>query len=235
MRPAASPQKVTGQESARLRGRRPLEERGRRGVLGDPALMQKDDLVGQPPRLAEIVRRHDDLGAGGMDRVDDLLDGPGRRRIEARRRLIEEEDLRTQRPGAGQRQALLLAAGEDARRSLRQLGQADPVERLGDPLAADPAAKSAQGEGVIDIGTGRAAQEYRALEYHRLTLADRPRQRGALAEPDDAAGARRDQPMAEAQQQALAGAIGAEDDAARPRSYRKAHGVDEGAAAGGIG
>ena len=49
---------------------------------------------------------------------DDLLDRAGGGRIEARRRLVEEQHFGTQRPGARQRHALLLAAREHARRAV---------------------------------------------------------------------------------------------------------------------
>ena len=52
--------------------------------------MQEHYVVADPPRLPQIMGGHDDLDAGGVKAVDQGLDGPGRARIEVRRRLVEE-------------------------------------------------------------------------------------------------------------------------------------------------
>ena len=98
-----------------------LEETVHRRALDQPSLVQEQDLVAEAARLGEIVRRHDDLGAGGVERLDDRLDLARRAGIEVRGRLVEEQHLGVQRPGARQREPLLLAAGEHARRPARVL------------------------------------------------------------------------------------------------------------------
>ena len=92
-------------------------------ALDDAAAVQQHDLAGEPPRLAEIVRRHHHLDAARGDRADDVLDRLGGGRIEARGRLVEKQHLRIPGERARERQPLLLAAGELARRPL-----AEPVE-----------------------------------------------------------------------------------------------------------
>src|SRR5258708_33367590 len=74
-----SPQEVAGQEGPGRRAGRAIEGRRRLAVLRDAAPLEKDDFVGEAARLAEVVGGHDDLRAGGMERVDDLLDRPRRR------------------------------------------------------------------------------------------------------------------------------------------------------------
>ena len=92
--------------------------------------MQVDHLVGKAARLAEVVRGHDDLRAGGVERADDVLDLVGGARIEARRRLVEEQHLRMQGPRARQRKALLLAAREHPRGPVLQVRKPDLLQRL---------------------------------------------------------------------------------------------------------
>jgi hypothetical protein len=52
-----------------------------------------------------------------------------RRRIEIRRRLIEEEHLGAQRPSTSKGKALLLATREHARRMIGETQQTDALER----------------------------------------------------------------------------------------------------------
>ena len=89
-----------------------------RGALDEAPLMEIDHLVAEAARLAEVVRRHHDFGAGGVEGADDGLDLARRAGIEARGGLVEEQHLGMQRPGAREGKALLLAAGEHARRPI---------------------------------------------------------------------------------------------------------------------
>ena len=106
--------------------------------LDDPTLMQEQDLVAKPARLAEVVSDHDDLGTGRMQRGDDALDLLCRTRVEARGRFIEKQKLGAQRPHARQRKPLLFAAGKHARRSTGERIQADAcaAPRVRGPRAA---------------------------------------------------------------------------------------------------
>ena len=49
--------------------------------------------------------------------------------IEVRGRLVQEQDLGLERPGAREREALLLAAGEHARRPVGEMGEPHLRER----------------------------------------------------------------------------------------------------------
>src|SRR5690606_20868779 len=80
------------------------------GAFGDPAAMQEDDVASEAFRLAEIMGRHHHLDAVADETGDDLFHLARGAGIEAGRRLVEEDDLRLQRPGPRQRQPLLLAA-----------------------------------------------------------------------------------------------------------------------------
>ena len=98
---------------------RMLQELLGRRALDEPALVQEQDLVAEAPRLPEVVGHHHDLGARRVQCRDDPLDLVRGAGIEVRGRLVEEEHFGLQRPGAREREPLLLAAGQHARRALR--------------------------------------------------------------------------------------------------------------------
>jgi hypothetical protein len=100
-------------------------------VLDNAAAMQELDLVGQPPRLAEIVRGHHDLGAGLPHRLHDRLDEARGGEVEAGGGLVEKEERRIERPGARERHALLLAARKPARGPRREAREADRLRNSG--------------------------------------------------------------------------------------------------------
>ena len=80
--------------------------------------------------------------------LDHRFDLARRAGIEVRGRLVEEQHLRMQRPGARQREALLLAAGEHARRPVRESREARPRRSAASacaraPRAGTPASASA--------------------------------------------------------------------------------------------
>ena len=59
----------------------------------DPALAQHGDAIGELLRLVEVVRRQEDGLAELAQRADHLPRGAAGRRVEAGRRLVEEEEL----------------------------------------------------------------------------------------------------------------------------------------------
>ena len=67
--------------------------------------------VGDARRLLHVVGDDDDRVVV-LQLVDQLLDLGGRDRIERRARLVEQDHLGPHRDGAGDAQALLLAAGQ---------------------------------------------------------------------------------------------------------------------------
>src|SRR5208283_5908878 len=81
------------------------------GALKRLALVKKYHLVAQPSRLAEVVRDHDDLGSGGVERANDPLDLLRCTRVEARSRLVEKQELGAQSPDSRKGEPLLFAAG----------------------------------------------------------------------------------------------------------------------------
>src|SRR5262245_39769306 len=92
-----SNQELAGGKSARLLGLGRGQEGVGRTALDHAAAMHQHDLAGEPLGLAEIVGRHHHLDAACDDLADHVLDRLGRGRIEARGRLIEQENLRLDR------------------------------------------------------------------------------------------------------------------------------------------
>ena len=120
-------------------------------------------------RLSEVVRHHHDLRsrqraiAATMRSISCVAPG-----IEARGRLVEEQHLRVERPRAGEREALLLAAGEHARRTIGECAETDAGRaRAGRGGRARRRARRRL-QRVDDVGERRAAQHHRPLEHHRL-------------------------------------------------------------------
>ena len=68
--------------------------------------------VAQPGRLLHVVGGEQHRAAAGLEALDQLPDLEARLRVEAGGRLVEEEQLRVGHQGAGQGQALPLAARE---------------------------------------------------------------------------------------------------------------------------
>src|SRR3546814_6705246 len=82
LRAVGSPQQFALQEGARRTGSRPIEELVGGRVFQKPAVVQEEDVVGEAPRLNEVVRRHDDGHAVGMKGLGHLLHrAAGRREI----------------------------------------------------------------------------------------------------------------------------------------------------------
>ena len=81
-------------------------------VSDDPAACDDRNAVGQVFGLLHVMRRQEHRHAGRSQPRNHLPGGPPRRRVEAGRRLIEEEQLRIADDAAGHSHPLPLAAGE---------------------------------------------------------------------------------------------------------------------------
>src|SRR5258705_137658 len=69
-----------------------------------------------------------DFGAGGAEATNPRLDFARRARIKTGSRLVEEQHLGVQRPGARERKPLLLAAGEHTRRPVSEVREPHALE-----------------------------------------------------------------------------------------------------------
>src|SRR3954469_3459395 len=90
--------------------------------LHDPLAHLVDDLV--------VVSGHDDGRAGAVDPVEQPHDADAGRRVEVAGRLVRQQDRGPVDEGPGDRDPLLLAAGELVREAALLAGEADEVEHL---------------------------------------------------------------------------------------------------------
>ena len=65
-----------------------------RALGDDPAVVEQRDAVGEPVGLLEVLRGQEDRDAAGDEVADDVPHRPAAARIEAGRRLVEEDDPR---------------------------------------------------------------------------------------------------------------------------------------------
>src|SRR5215831_1532180 len=126
--PSSMPLDLADEGAGALLGRR-LEDRGRRTLLDDQAVIHEEHPVGGVPGKAHLVADHDHGHARFAQGPHDLQHRAHELGIERAGRLVEQHDARLERDGAGDGDALLLAAGELARRVAGAVGEPDPVER----------------------------------------------------------------------------------------------------------
>src|SRR5215204_4713391 len=146
---------------------------------------------------AEVMGRDDDRGAEPVQ-LDEQPQQPARqRRVDVAGRLVGEEQLRAGDEGAGDRGALLLAAGEHRRQDMHVLAEADPAQQLDDlaPVARLVLALHAQRQGDVLVGR-QVVEEAEILEHHAHPAAH-PGERVA-GDADDVPAEERDQPSGRA-------------------------------------
>ena len=118
------------QELAGARDPGCLEDLARRPGLDHPAAVEHDDAVADPAGEVHLVRHHDHGHALVGQRLHDAQHLAHRLRIERRGRLVEQHQLRRHRERAGDRDPLLLAAGELRRMLVGVVGEADLAQQL---------------------------------------------------------------------------------------------------------
>jgi len=107
----------------------PAQELCRGSVLDDLALVDERDVVGDLAGELQLVRHHDHRPSFLCEIAHEAQDLPDQFRVEGRGRLVEEQQLGSQREGADDPDTLLLPAGQ-RRRVAGLLGpEADPGER----------------------------------------------------------------------------------------------------------
>ena len=139
--------------------RRPARRgRSSRGDVADEATrVDHLDPVGEGDDLVEVLRDDDDDAAGGRGRADPLVDERRRRDVQAAGGVVQQQHLRLVREGAGQDDALDVAArqlparGRRARRLDAEL--VDGAHRLGprlrpvDEAAGGPSSAASRARG----------------------------------------------------------------------------------------
>nr|WP_255515049.1 hypothetical protein [Quadrisphaera sp. INWT6] len=108
-----------------------MEQVDQGAVLDDPTGLETGHGVGHRDHGVHLVGDEQD---GELEVVAELLEQPddarGGLRVEARGRLVGQQHARAQREGAGDADALALAAGQLVRVAVGLVGQADPLEQL---------------------------------------------------------------------------------------------------------
>ena len=187
-------------------------EIGHRAHQRDLAGAEQRDAVAHALHPLEQMRGQQHRHALGLEAADDAEQLGGGLRIEARRRLVEDRDLRALHQDFGKPEPLPHAAREGADALVGNIGKTDPLERVGDALLALGEAKADQPRGVAQIvGGGEIVVEADGVGQ----IADPPLDRERLArriEAEHAHLARRDVGQAEHHQDGggLAGAVRAE-------------------------
>src|SRR5215203_4160906 len=153
-----------------LEGRRELvagPRQAKRLLVEDAAglRLHDDGAVGKRHRLLDVVGNEEHRRAVLLPQGEKMLvqarPGEG---VEGRERLVEEEHLRLGHEGAGDRDPLLLAAGQLARPAAGMLDEPDAGKRVPDPVAALGGGAVVEPEADI-VGDGQPGQEARLLEH----------------------------------------------------------------------
>src|SRR5205823_7964949 len=103
----------------------------RSAVEADAPPAEADGARGVRERGLELVLAHDEReSALDVDAPEDVHDAPSELRVEARGGLVGEDHVRRLREGAGDRDALLLAARERVGPALGEMREADLGQAL---------------------------------------------------------------------------------------------------------
>ena len=106
---------------------------GRLGGVEDQAtVIQLDRSIARPANEIQIVRRHDDRGARGVDVAQQLEDAARRPLVQVSGRLVRDQDERIVDERARDRHALLLSARKLSRIARRLRCQPDLSQRTSD-------------------------------------------------------------------------------------------------------
>src|SRR6478609_12085416 len=206
-------------------GRAAVQVLGRR-ALGDAAVTQGRDPVGDRQRLVLVVGDQHRRGAGA---AEDLLDigadaGP-QVRVQRGERLVEQDHGGLDGQRAGQCDPLLLAAGELMRVAPAEPAQTDRLEQAVDLAATAPARPVlASSEPEAHVARHGQVREQAAFLRDVADPAPLRREVGAGAVDQDAAdadraGVRALEPGQQPQQRRLAAAGRAEDGRQAPGRY----------------
>ena len=179
-----------------------------------PSLMQH-----QPPRLIlvhqrDVVGSDNHRGAGFVELDEQPQQPSAQSRIDIAGRLIRQQQMRPRDHGAGDRRALLLAAGQDRRQRIHPLAQTDPFQEIDDLLAiarfVPPHHPERQRHVFV---SGHVIQQAKVLQHDADPLAQigdfiLAEQRDVMTEQVDEAARRPQRQEQQPQERGLAGAGG---------------------------
>ena len=183
---------AVGEHEPDLR-RAAADELGRRALGDESPARQHADPVGQVLGLVEVVGRQQHGGAAGAQLAHELPGVAPRRRVEARRRFVEEEQRRTPDDAERQVEPAPLTAGQGADPPVGLRRQVDELDDLGRVTTAAVA-------GAIDVdglGDGQLVLDPGSLQHDADAIAELPgsadqgRYRAPRPTPTSASGAPR--------------------------------------------
>src|SRR5581483_11633820 len=196
---------VTAVADLRLAGA--ARELGRRALAHDDAVAQHGDAVGELLGLVEVMRRQQNRLAQRAQVEDRVPGGAARARVEAGRRLVEEDQLRVADQREPEVEAPLLPAGQRSHARVALLVEADERRHLFG--VARPCVVA--GEHAQALVHGEARVERAALQHDAHLLAPCARRVGGVdAEHLDAAAGARAVALKDLDGRRLAGAVRAE-------------------------
>ena len=142
------------------------QQGGRRVERDDLTRVDDRDAVAEPLRLVEVVRgqqdRHLAAGAQACDHVEQLVPDA---RVEADRRLVEEEHLRLREQRTRDLEPATLAAAVPVDGPVDEVGDPERVRELGDPRLRNVRLDSPQAGVDVEVATaGQRAVDDRILE-----------------------------------------------------------------------
>ena len=184
----------------------------------DPAVVEHGDPVGELVGLVEVLRGEEDGDAAGDEIADHLPHRVTAARVQARGRLVEEDQLRVAHERHRQVEPAAHAAGVGGGRPVGGVAEVEAVEQLGGAPAARGAAEVVQvghqdqvlapGEQVVD---GRELPGHADRGAHAVGVGG-----DVVAGDGQLAGVGADQRREDLDHRGLAGAVGAEQGEDRP-------------------
>ncbi len=174
-------------------GRRLVVERVRRADLLQPAVVHDGDPVGHHQRLLLVVGDVDDRHPQlVVQRLDLQLEPFPQLLVERAERLVHQQHPRVEDEGPGERDPLLLAAGELAGETALVAGQADQLQHLPGPLPDLRLRHFPQVQREADVLADRHVREEGVvLEDHADVAPPRRHRRHRVVVDPDLAGGRR--------------------------------------------
>ena len=150
-----------------------------RALLEDLAVVHDREPVAEGLGLLQVVGRQERSSGPRLRGQDEVPERPPRGRIEAGRRLVEEDQLRVVDERERDRQALALAAGQVLRPASALLAEVEQV----DQLVGRPARRVEAPEEVEDLDDRQLRVERRRLERDADPRLERRPDRGPASMP----------------------------------------------------
>jgi hypothetical protein len=146
-----------------------------RRAVGDGATMVDDhDVIGQAVGLLEVLRRHEQRRPAAGQLGDEIPHRQPALRIQARGRLVEEDDRRLHHERGAEVQAATHAARVGSQRSVGRIGQLEALENVAGALLRDAGAEPIQASDHVEVlAAGEQLVERRVLAGHAHLLAHR--------------------------------------------------------------